>query len=101
MESEHQEFFDGQGQELNPDMPSPLEHLDRCLDEGIVLEGSACVSSLDMEVFRADVRVFMASLETYLKDADVIEQTDNVVLADTVEPEQLPPPEEARHTEKG
>ena len=97
MESEHQEHFEGQvegqDQELNPDTPSPLEHLDRCLDRGVVLEGSACVSSLDMEILRADVRVFVASLETYLKDADVIEQTDNVVLADTVEHEQLPPPD--------
>jgi hypothetical protein len=54
---------------------SILEVLDRVLDKGIVIDASVRVRLVGIEVVGVDMRVVVASFETYLTHADLIAST--------------------------
>jgi gas vesicle structural protein len=57
------------------------------LDKGLVIDVYARVSLIGIEILRADVRVVVASVDTYLRFA---EATNRLDLSSTKEPEGLP-----------
>ena len=52
--------------------PSVLEILDRVLDKGIVIDAWVNVMLVGIDLVTVDARVVVASLETYLKYADTL-----------------------------
>jgi hypothetical protein len=51
---------------------SLVEVIDRVLDKGIVIEAFARVSLVGIELVSIEVRVVIASIETYLKYAEAV-----------------------------
>jgi len=55
-----------------------MDVLDRILDKGIVIDAWVRISLSGIDFLIVEVRVVVASLETYLKCADAIVLTDKV-----------------------
>lgn len=53
---------------------SLMEVLDRVLDKGIVIDAWVRVSLVGIDLITVQARVMVASIETYLKYADVVAQ---------------------------
>jgi hypothetical protein len=51
---------------------SLVDVLDRVLDKGIVIDGWVRVSLVGIDLITVEMRIFVASIETYLKHADDI-----------------------------
>jgi len=51
---------------------SLIDVLDRVLDKGIVIDGWVRVSLAGIDLITVELRVFVASLETYLRHADAV-----------------------------
>jgi len=49
-----------------------IDVLDRVLDKGIVIDGWARVSVVGIDLLSVDTRIVVASIETYLRYADVL-----------------------------
>ena len=49
-----------------------IDVLDRVLDKGIVIDGWARMSVVGIELLGVDAHVVVASIETYLRYADVL-----------------------------
>lgn len=49
-----------------------IDVLDRVLDKGIVIDGWARVSVVGIDLLTLDAHVVVASIETYLRYADVL-----------------------------
>ncbi len=54
------------------DSSSLAEVVDRILDKGIVIDAWAKVSLVGIELLSVEARVVIASVETYLKNAEAI-----------------------------
>jgi gas vesicle structural protein len=61
-----------------------LEVLDRVLDKGIVIDAWVRLSLAGMDLLTVEARVVMASLETYLTQAEAL-RLSNVVAAPAIE----------------
>ena len=57
---------------LQPTSTSLIDVLDRVLDKGIVIDGWVKVSLAGIDLITVEIRVLVASLETYLKHADSV-----------------------------
>ena len=49
-----------------------IDVLDRVLDKGIVIDGWARMSVVGIDLLSIDTRIVVASIETYLRYADVL-----------------------------
>jgi gas vesicle structural protein len=52
--------------------PSLIDVLDRVLDKGIVIDAWVRLSLVGIQLLNVETRVFVASIETYLRYADVM-----------------------------
>jgi gas vesicle structural protein len=52
-----------------------IDILDRVLDKGIVIDAWVRVSLVGIELLNVETRVFVASIETYLKYSDVVRES--------------------------
>jgi hypothetical protein len=68
--SKHQKEAMGIGRESRP--ASLIDVLDRVLDKGIVIDAWMRLSLAGIQLLNVETRVFVASIETYLRYADVI-----------------------------
>jgi len=51
---------------------SLVDVLDRVLDKGIVIDGWVRISIVGIDLITVEMRVLVASIETYLKHADAV-----------------------------
>ena len=56
-----------------------IDVLDRVLDKGIVIDPSMRISLVGLDLLSVDLRVVVASIETYLKHFDALALTNTAV----------------------
>jgi hypothetical protein len=59
---------------LQPTSTSVIDVLDRVLDKGIVIDGWVRVSLVGIDLITVEMRIFVASIETYLRHAHDLSQ---------------------------
>lgn len=64
-----------------PDTSSLAEVLDRVLDKGVVVDVWARVSLVGIEILTIEVRVVIASVDTYLHYAEEIAKVEQAAIA--------------------
>jgi hypothetical protein len=64
--------------ERAPGRTSLIDVLDRILDKGIVIDAWVRISQVGIDLITGEVRVVIASIDTYLKYADAVGVTGTV-----------------------
>jgi hypothetical protein len=57
---------------LEPTSASVVDVLDRVLDKGVVIDGWVRVSLAGIDLITVEMRILVASIDTYLRHADAI-----------------------------
>ena len=55
---------------LQPTSASIIDVLDRVLDKGVVIDGWVRVSLVGIDLITVEMRILVASIDTYLRHAD-------------------------------